>query len=64
MESQVSEQDILLDLSEYLKTIQTVDLITVEQDEIRTSADRDDLPLTNAQRDALINDTWYTLEIY
>jgi hypothetical protein len=64
MESQVSEQDILLDLSEYLKTIQTVDLITVEQDEIRTSADRDDLPLTNAQRDDLINDTWYTLEIY
>ncbi|MDY0277709.1 MAG: hypothetical protein RBQ97_06460 [Acholeplasma sp.] len=64
MESQVSEQDILLDLSEYLKTIQTVDLITVEQDEIRTNADRDDLPLTNAQRDDLINDTWYTLEIY
>lgn len=64
MESQVSEQDILLDLSEYLKTIQTVDLITVEQDEIRTSADRDDLPLTNAQRDALINDAWYILEIY
>lgn len=28
MESEVSEQDILLDLSQYLKTIQTVDWIT------------------------------------
>jgi len=64
MDSQVSENDILIDLSNYLKTIQTVDLITVEQDEIRTNADRDDRPLTNTERDVLINDTWYELEIY
>lgn len=63
MESQVSEQEILLDLSEYLKTIQTVDLITVEQDEIRTKADRADYPLTNIERDALLGDIWYVLEI-
>ena len=63
MESQVSEQDILKDLSEYLKTIQTVDLITVEQDEVRTSADRDDRPLTNIERDTLLRDIWYVLEI-
>lgn len=64
MNSHVSEQEILVDLSEYLKTIQTVDLITVEQDEIRTSADREDRPLTNSERDALLNDNWYWLEIY
>jgi len=62
--SNVSEQEILVDLSEYLKTIQTVDLITVEQDEIRTSADREDSPLTNLERDTLLNDNWYWLEIY
>lgn len=64
MESQVSEQEILNDLSEYLKTIQTVDLITVEQDEIRTNADRADFPLTNIERDSLLGDNWYVLEIY
>lgn len=64
MESQLTEQEILRDLSEYLKTIQIVDLITVEQDEVRTSADRDNLPLNNSERDQLINDVWYKLEIY
>lgn len=56
MEYQVSEQEILLDLSEYMKSIQTVDLITVEQDEIRTKADSADNPLTNIERDTLLGD--------
>lgn len=64
MESQVSEREILVDLSEYLKTIQTVDLITVQQDEIRTTTDRLDKPLTNLERDSLLGDNWYVLEIY
>jgi hypothetical protein len=63
MDSQVSEQELLYDLSEYLKTIQTVDLITVNQDDIRTNADREDRSLTNYERDNLLNDTWYELEI-
>ncbi len=58
MESQVPEQDILEDLSEYLKTIQTVYLTTVEQDEIGASADRDDRPLANSELDVFVNDIW------
>ena len=64
MESKITEQEILNNLSEYLKTIQTVDLITVQQDEIRTNADREGKLLSNIQRDNLIKDHWYVLEIY
>jgi hypothetical protein len=64
MESKITEHEILINLSEYLKTIQTVDLITVEQDEIRTNADREGKPLSSVQRDKLVKDIWYVLEIY
>lgn len=62
MLSKISEVEILQELAEYLKTIQTVDLITVEQDDIRTSTDRAGVPLTNEERDALLNDSWFSLE--
>jgi len=47
-------------LAKYIKTVQIVDLITIEQDDIRTGSDRGD-PLTAEERDKLIKDTWYSL---
>lgn len=61
MESLISESEILNNLAEYIKTIQTVDLITVEQDELRTNADCKANPLSSDERDDIINDVWYIL---
>jgi hypothetical protein len=61
--SGINQEMATINLSEYLKTIQTEDLITVEQDDIRTSADRGDEPQDRDAREALIIDDWYELRI-
>ena len=63
MDSKITENEILKQLADYLEHIQTVDLITVEQDQIRTNADRADEPLTKEKRDEILNDEWWTLNI-
>ncbi len=57
--------DFLIELINYVKHVQTVDLVTVEEDEIRTSADlklKDD-KMDALQRDRLINTEFYNLHI-
>ena len=53
--------DFLNELTDYVKNIQTVDLITVEEDEIRTSAD---LKLKDNKMDALERDKLINTEFY
>lgn len=58
-----SYEEIIIDLKKYLMTIQTLDWITVEQDDVRTLSDSNykkkikDM-MTHEERDALLNDTW------
>ena len=55
------------EIKEYLRTVQTIDWITVEQDDVRTYKDtkhtkkEKDL-MTHEQRDELLHDTWKYLE--
>lgn len=63
LDSKITEDAILEQLGNYLESIQSVDLITVEQDQIRTSADLQDAPLTKEERDKILHDEWWTLNI-
>ena len=69
LKSKVKEKkdnpDFLNELTDYVKNIQTVDLITVEEDEIRTSADLKlkDNKMDALERDKLINTEFYNLHI-
>lgn len=57
--------DFLIKLSDYIKEVQTVDLITVEEDDIRTLADlklKDD-KMDSLERDEIINSKFYDLNI-
>lgn len=58
----IDQETATINLSEFLKTIQTEDLITVEQDDVRTSADRGELQ-NRDDREALLDDDWYELKI-
>ena len=60
------EQEFLKKLANYIKQIQTVDLITVEEDEMRTNADlnRKDDKLSSLERDKISNSKFYDLIIY
>ena len=49
-------------LSDYISDIQTVDLITVKQDDERTKADRT-VALSKDVRDKLLDDKWYYLSV-
>jgi hypothetical protein len=49
-------------LSDFISDIQTVDLITVKQDDERTNADRS-VALSKDVRDKLLDDKWYYLSI-
>lgn len=61
---QKNEEGLLQELVEYIKKIQTVDLITVEEDDIRTQADRknENGPLLGEERDELLKTEFYVLE--
>lgn len=51
------------ELTEYVKTIQKIDLITVQEDDIRTLADKRSkpVPLSAEERDSLLNTRFYDL---
>ena len=56
--------EYLEELSQYIKQIQTVDLITVEEDDIRTYADQNSKEKLDAhERDLLTKSKFYNLEI-
>ena len=59
------KKDFLKELSKYIQQVQTVDLITVEEDDIRTEADRKSKPekLDASERDKLIGSEFYDLII-
>lgn len=69
LKSKVKEKkdnpDFLNELTDYVKNVQTVDLITVEEDEIRTNADLKlkDNKMDALERDILINTEFYNLHI-
>lgn len=48
--------------SNFIKSIQTVDLITIEQDFVRTTADLKSL-LSKEERDSLLKGKWYDLNL-
>lgn len=48
--------------SNFIKSIQTVDLITIEQDYVRTTADLKEL-LSKGDRDSLLKGKWYKLNL-
>lgn len=61
-----SYEDIIKDLKDYFSTIQTLDWITVEQDDIRTYKDQNYTKkqkdkMNHEERDLLLNDTWENL---
>ena len=58
------DEGFLEDFIEYTKSIQTIDLITVYEDDIRTSADRKSKngPLTALERDDILETKFYRLE--
>ena len=63
----VEYQTIINDLKEFLRNIQTLDWITVEQDDIRTYGDEihtkpEKDMMTHDERDELLNDTWEYLD--
>lgn len=62
----MTKEEKINDLKEYIRDVQTLDIITVEQDDIRTLRDanytkKEKDMLTSAQKDALLNDTWTEL---
>lgn len=58
------EPGFLDELTEYIKTIQTIDLITVYEDDMRTSTDlaNPNGPLSSDERDRLLNTSFYRLQ--
>lgn len=59
-----AEDGFLLELTEYIKTIQTIDLITVYEDDMRTATDLSNPngPLSSSERDQLLNTHFYILK--
>ena len=59
-----NDEEFLEELTEYVRTVQTIDLITVFEDDIRTSADKKSRngPLTSEKRDELLNTRFYCLK--
>ena len=60
IKSSRKEDGFLEKLTEYVGSVQKLDLITVEEDDIRTSADRKSL-LSLKERDNLLNTKFYSL---
>lgn len=63
---EMSHGDKIADLKEFMKKVQTLDIITVEQDDIRTLSDehftKKEKDMMSAKgRDTLLNDTWEDL---
>lgn len=54
------EEGFFEELTEYVGSVQKLDLITVQEDDIRTSADRKG-PLSLEKRDSLLNTKFYSL---
>ncbi len=63
VKSHKNEAGFLDELTEYVKSVQTLDLITVQEDDIRTNADRKSSngPLSSQERDDLLKTTFYSL---
>ena len=63
IKSHKNEAGFLEKLTEYVKSVQTLDLITVQEDDIRTNADRQSPngPLSSQERDDLLKTTFYSL---
>lgn len=60
----LSQEEKIELLSDYISKIQTVDLITIKQDDMITKADRlNKNALSKDVRDKLLKDTWYNLVI-
>lgn len=58
------KEGFLEELTEYIKTVQTIDLITVQEDEKRTSTDLSNPtgPFSSDERDKLLNTKFYSLK--
>lgn len=62
IKSHKNDEGFLEELTEYVNSVQTLDLITVEEDDIRTCADRNfNGPLSSNERDELLHTTFYEL---
>ena len=57
------EEGFFEELTRYVNSVQTLDLITVEEDDIRTFSDRRNIngPLSSDERDRLLNTIFYNL---
>ncbi|HHV33822.1 MAG TPA: hypothetical protein GXX71_03930 [Acholeplasma sp.] len=56
----MSEDDQIDLLSEFIYNIQTIDLITIEQDDVITKADKKlKTAFSKDVRDKMLNDKWY-----
>lgn len=63
---EMSHDTKIADLKEFMKKVQTLDIITVEQDDMRTLADerftkKEKDMMSAKERDNLLNDTWEDL---
>lgn len=58
-----NEDGFLEELADYIKTVQTIDLITVYEDELRTLKDlsNPDGPLSSSKRDEMLNTKFFKL---
>ena len=65
IKGQKGTKKFLNELTEYVKKVQTIDLITVEEDEVRTNADSKlkDNKINALERDKLIKAEFYNLHI-
>lgn len=66
-EKKMTLEEKIVDLKEYLIGVQTLDLITIEQDHVRTQKDEvlkksEKNMLTADERDALLDDTWEEID--
>ena len=64
--SEKDNKDFLKDFTDYVKNVQTLDLITIDEDDIRTGAERKNKkggPLSASERDNLLRTEFYKLVI-
>lgn len=63
IKSHKDEVGFFEELTRYISSVQTLDLITVEEDDIRTNADRNSIngPLPSNERDALLNTIFFKM---
>ena len=59
-----SEENFINELASYIETVQTIDLITIYEDDKRTYADRQSKngPLSSSERDELLETQFYALK--